>query len=355
MPQRRPGLKVVSRPGTASLYLRGTVRGWRVFESTGTDDPELAEERRATREAELYRAAVHGVRPKVTFAAAVVDYLEHAPRSQNTRIMLGRIVRHLTAAATCDQIDQQTVDRAARSICARGAAPTRHRNVVTPVKAVLNHAARRGWCEAPRFERAPPARKRTEWLTPAEAEAQIAKAAKHARPWLAFLYCTGARVSEMIELEWQHVNLQQARATLRDTKNGSDRIVELCPRAVAVLASLPHRDGRVFRQRRAKAYRSTDDSKGESYGGQVRGAWHGALRRAGITRRVTPHAARHSWATWHYAVHRDPMLLRDDGGWESISQVERYAKLAPQSLAHDALAFWGAQIVQAPIEQRATA
>ncbi|MDB5314929.1 MAG: hypothetical protein JWO24_773 [Rhodospirillales bacterium] len=37
-------LRVVKRPGSAALYLRGTVRGKRVFESTGTADEGLAEE-----------------------------------------------------------------------------------------------------------------------------------------------------------------------------------------------------------------------------------------------------------------------------------------------------------------------
>ena len=49
-PVRRKGLKVVVRAGSSALYLRGTVRGQRIFESVGTDDPELAEEARAARE-----------------------------------------------------------------------------------------------------------------------------------------------------------------------------------------------------------------------------------------------------------------------------------------------------------------
>jgi integrase len=296
----------------------------------------------------------------VTFAAAALDYLGHAKRSQNTKIMVGRIVRQLGASITCDQVDQAVVDRAARVICRRGGSATRQRNVATPTKAILNHAARRRWCDAPKFERAPPSGKRTEWVTPAEAEMQIRKAPAYAKAMLAFLYCTGARVSEMVRLQWSDVDLQHARAVLRDTKSTPDRIVdhivELPPRAVAVLASLPHRSGCVFRQRGGKPYRATDDSRGESYGGQIRGVWHTSLKKVGVERRITPHGSRHSWATWHYAVHRDPMKLRDDGGWSSISQVERYAKLAPQGLVPEILAFWGmTKIVQVADDRRAIA
>lgn len=335
------GLKVVSRKGTSTLYLRGTVRGVRVFETTGTDRPELAEEARATREAELYRSALHGSRPKVAFTVAALDYLQHAPRSGGTAYFVRRIATHLGLRVTCDQIDQTVVDKAARALCRAGASPaTKLRNVVAPIKAVLNHAARRGWCDTPRFERAPPGRKRTEWLTPAEVLAQVENAGGHLKPVLVFLYCTGARVSEMVDLDWADVDLRHSRAVLRDTKNGTDRIVDLPPRAVAELEALPKHEERVFCHGRGRAYRSTDDSKTQSYGGQIRKAWDAACASAGIERRVTPHIARHTWASWHYAVHRDPMRLRDDGGWASISQVERYAKLVPHGLVPEIVAFW---------------
>jgi hypothetical protein len=76
-------------------------------------------------------------------------------------------------------------------------------------------------------------------------------AAKPARVKLVFLYCTGCRVGEAVELEWPDLNLQHARTVPRDTKNGTDRIVDLPPRAIAALSSLPHRRGHVFRQRAA--------------------------------------------------------------------------------------------------------
>ena len=66
------------------------------------------------------------------------------------------------------------------------------------------------------------------------------------------------------------------------------------------------------------------------YGGQIKTAWHGAIRRAGIDPVFTPHHLRHTWATWHYAVHRDPRLLQYAGGWSSLALVERYGKWTPK-------------------------
>lgn len=337
---RRPGLRVVRRKGYQSLYLRGTVYGIRVYESLGTDDAKLAEEARAIREAEIYRSAVLGARPKVTFAAAVLSYLESDRRSKATEILIGRLVRHFGPNLLCDQVDQSRIDKACSSLLRHGAAPaTKMRNIITPTKAVLMHAARRKWCDLPVFESPKGTGKRTDWLTPSEVEAQIAAAADHLQPLLVFLYCTGARLGEALRLEWNDVDLQHARVVLRDTKNGDDRLVDLPVRAVASLANISNRKDRVFLDHRGRPYRETETKKHGAIGGQIRTAWATSLKGAGIKKPVTPHHARHTWATWHYCVHRDPLRLKNDGAWKSLSQVERYAKLVPETMREDVLKF----------------
>jgi integrase len=340
---RRPGLRVTSRPGTASLYVTGTVRGQSIRESAGTDDPAKAEEFRAAREAELYRGAVHGVQPIVTFAAAALAYLNHDKRTPATKVRVGKLIRYFGAKTACGDIRQAEIDRAGGVICRPGSTPaTRLREVVAPAKAVLFFAARRGWCPVPIFERMKGSTARTSWFTPEEAEALISAASRHLAPLITFLFCTGARLNEALTLEWDRdVDLGNARCTFRQTKNGRDRIVELPPRAVAVLGCLPGREGAVFRNRRGAPYRATNDSATTAYGGQIKTAFASALKAAGIGRHLTPHHCRHSFATWHYSAHRDLMRLRDDGGWSTISQVERYAKLAPARIAGQVATFMG--------------
>jgi integrase len=352
---KRPGLTVVTRAGTKALYLRGTIRGHRIFESAGTDSPQLAEEARSTREAELYRAAVYGEKPSTPFAAAALSYLSTEARSAGTKNRVGRIVRHFGASLVCEALDQAAIDKACAALCRPGAAPaTKLREVIAPTKAILSHAARRGWCAIPTFEAVKGGRKRTDWMTPAEAEAMIEGAHEKFRSLLTFLFCTGARVNEVIGLDWCDVDLQHGRAVfrgarddagLRGTKNGLDRIVDLPPRAIAALANLKERKGRVFRRvRGGDAYRDTNDSRTTAYGNQIAKSWRAALKCGGIIRHLTPHHARHTWATWQYAVHRDLLMLRDRGGWASVDQVERYAKLAPEGMAESILAFWGTPI-----------
>ncbi len=352
--RRSPGLAVVRRAGTSQLYLRGTIAGRRIYESLGTDSPALAEEARAAREAEIYRSAVHGTAPRVTFAAAALSYLEAEPRPASTLAYLNRLLKHFGAVIACQAIDQVAIDRACRALCRPDAKPaTKLRNVITPTKAVLSHASRRGWCNVPKFEKTRASPARTDWLTPAEAEAMIEAATgrrAHLAPLLVFLFCTGARMNEAVTLQWSDLDLQYARATLRDenTKGEKTRLIDLPPRAVVALANLPGREGAVFRTARKAGYRDTRDSRTVPYGGQVKKGWAACLSAAGITRALTPHHARHSWASWHYCLHKDLLRLKEDGDWSSVTLVERYAKLAPAGMRPQVLQFWngGAVYVQ---------
>jgi integrase len=111
-------------------------------------------------------------------------------------------------------------------------------------------------------------------------------------------------MSEAIELEWRDVDLQAPRVIFWRTKSGARRDVALSPRTVAALASLPHREGRVFRwstQRRGASGQSVQRvmdyaDRGRQTGGQIRKAWAGAIRRGGLTPDLTPHDLRHTCA-----------------------------------------------------------
>lgn len=346
----RSGLQVYRRPGRQTLYLRGTIRGVRVFESAETVDAGLAEEVRARREHELFRADLHDAPPAVSFAAAAVSYLEFEPRSNATKIKVNKLITHFGPSTICAAIDQAAIDGAGKAICPGARPASRLRQVITPAKAVLNHAARRRWCAPPLFERVREGGRRTDWLRPAEAEAMVGAAGEKFRPLLIFLLCTGARVDEALGLVWADVDLTHGRAVFRATKNGDDRVLELPPRAVAALAGLKapedgKRIGAVFLTPKGKPYRRTNDARRGAYGNQIKRAFAACVTGAGLGRHVTPHVCRHSWATWHYAVYRDPFRLQDEGGWREVKMVRRYTKLAPAAMTPAIAAFWGVKVV----------
>jgi hypothetical protein len=99
-------LRLTRRPDSTFWWVTGSVAGRRVRESTGTADRAAADEYRATREAAIYRSAIHGeplARP--TFAACVVSYLEHAgPHSAPTRARIKRILDELGPLTAADDL-----------------------------------------------------------------------------------------------------------------------------------------------------------------------------------------------------------------------------------------------------------
>lgn len=227
----------------------------------------------------------------------------------------------------------------------RGSGPrTFVAQIVEPVSAVMNHASRRGWCDAPHFLRPRQPSGRTRFLLPAEAERLCVASAPHLQPLLIFLLCTGARLSEALGLEWRDVDLQGTRAIFwaDQTKSGRRRDVRLPPRAIVSLARLPHRSGRVFRAPSGEPYAITRE---RGYGGQIKTAWRGAIRRSALDGELTPHVCRHTWASWHYAVtaNKDLLRLKAEGGWSSVALVERYAHLLPAGEEAAIEAFWGAR------------
>lgn len=362
-------LKLVRRPGSDRWYLRGTVRGVPVFESAGTADKALAEAARAKREADLFEEAIYGKRAVVSFRRCALSYLDFEPRDARTEALTLRLIDHfgnLRLAA----IDQDAVDQAVTAIAGQDAAPaTKIRAVYTPLTAILNHGAARKWCDHPKFGRPSVPQAVTRFLTPAQALALIAGAADHLKPLLMFLVCTGARLSEALDLDWADVDLPAARVRFRESKNGEDRIAALPPAAIADLANLAHRDGRVFLRDDGEPYVDRE----RLVGGQIRTGWATACKRAGLpgviaernrprirrglrpNRRegdiyrepifrpeLTPHDLRHTWASWFYALTKDPLLLKHEGGWRSSEMVERYTHLLPSALIPEIAGVWGA-------------
>jgi integrase len=338
-------LKVIRRRDCGgTLWITGTVRpagaetGVRIRRRAGTDDERLAREEAAALEAQILREAWHGKRAAAHgFAEAVTSYLKHEPRSAGTKALIRRLLVHVGDAPLA-ALNQAAVDKARDALLKPEASPsTVRRNLIVPLRAVLIHASKRGWCAPPQFDIPAEPKGRTRFMLPEQVQALIEAAGTHLRPLLRFLACTGCRMSEALGLDWSEVDLQAARAILweGETKGGTRRVVLLSPAAVATLAKLPGRDGRVFRDHRGNPYRGS-----EEYGGQIKTAWRNALRRAELAG-FTPHDLRHTWASWHYAIHRDLLRLKTEGGWSSVALVERYAHIMPAGHEDAIRAFWG--------------
>lgn len=256
------------------------------------------------------------------------------------------------------------------------------RGVFAPLHAILEAAALHKLCERPQMKapKAPPAK--AHWLKPDEVARLIAAAPDaDAKALFVALFGIGPRASEVIDLEWPDVDLRGKRARLVQKQKLSkpERNADLPPVVVAALKALPHREGAVFRPRKPgeraapagewQGYRRTRGvvgCKGWSDGGQFKKLWVASCARAGLPGtwkeyrdgrgrkvrqfmpRYTPHDARHTWATWFYAIHKDRLRLKRAGGWNTLSMVERYADLMPDEYRQEAIDWLAGRLVAEP-------
>lgn len=352
-------LEVGKRPGRKGLWITGTVRaagaakGVLVRCRAGSDDTKTARQEAAVMERQILNTAWHGERRGIrSFSDAVVSYTGHEARSAGTLGLINRPLRHFGDNAALAEITQEAVDKARRALLKPDAKPaTVRRDIIGPLTAILNHAAKRGWCDAPRFDAPSVGPGRTVFLTPAQVSAMIEAADERLNPLWTFLICTGARMGEALSLEWEtDVRLAEGRVFLwaDKTKAGKLRVVQLPPAAIVALAGIKGRTGHIFRNRRGDPYRATE----EGGGGQLRKPWARICEAAGVVG-VTPHGMRHSWASWHYALHKDLLRLKADGGWSTVVLVERYAHLLPEGHEAAIRRVWGLVPGAAVVEKRA--
>ena len=211
-------LKLVKRPKSPNWIIRGTLRGIRVEESTGTPDKRAAEETRAKREAEILRESIYG-------RAATMS--SPRPRSASWRKTgAGAFVMPLLdyfGTTPLRPIGQEAIDNAALKLYPKASNATKNRQVYTPVSAILQHAARKGWCPRPLFSRPKMSKAAVRWLKPDEAERLIAACSPHLQPLVISLLYTGARIGEALWLDWSNVDLERRHVTFPKTKNGEAR------------------------------------------------------------------------------------------------------------------------------------
>lgn len=320
-------LKLVHRGRSPNYYLRGTVRGIHVFETTGTDDREAAEAIRIRRESAVLERSIFGPAATMTFAEAALSYLEEG----GERRFLGTydedtgewslLIGHF-GNTVVGKIRQAEVDTAAIALYPEAQAATRKRQVYVPVSAVLRHAARKGWCSLPSFRHPRVKQPETKWSTPE----RLAKLLPHCTPKLRrlvlFLTYTGARISEALRVTWEgDVALDRQTVTLRRTKNGKPRTVHLPAPLLDEMTAVPKevRTGKVFDWNARKA---------------VYGPLKRACKRAGVEYLPPHQQGRHTYATWlrTYAG-LDLVGLKEAGGWDTLSMVGRYAHVVPAESA----------------------
>ncbi len=312
-------LRLVRRKGSSHWYIRGTVRGHAVFETTGTDDSEAAEAVRIRREGALLERSIFGPGAAVTFPEAASSYIAAGGEAKylgrcdrKTGKWSGLIGEFLQTPV--GSIGQVEADAAASKLYPGTSAATRARQVYGPIKAVLNHAADKWHISVRRIRNPKIGRKPVEWASPDYVKQLLRHCAPGLRRFVVLIVYTGERLEQAVGIDWDRdVDLSARLITFRKTKNGEMRTVHIPDPLLIELAAVPEneRHGPVFRW---------------SHKTHVRRPLMTACKNAGLPY-LSPHKlGRHTHATWlrRYAG-RDLKGLMADLGWKSINSAARYA------------------------------
>ncbi len=136
-------------------------------------------------------------------------------------------------------------------------------------------------------------------------------------------YSTGMRASELVCLKWEDINFQRNIIHIKRAKGKKDRVVMLSPKVKKGLKSLPqNRQGHVFVSARLKGYTVRAVEK----------IVENAKRKAGITRKVTPHTLRHSFATHLLERGTDIRHIRDLLGHSDVGTTMVYTKVSSRDI-----------------------
>lgn len=185
---------------------------------------------------------------------------------------------------------------------------TRNRQAIVPTQAIINHAAELDLCDHIKVKRFTVHKKEKAPATWPWIQAFMAACVKpNLAALAAFMFLTGARISQALAVEWDDVDFQARKVMIRGTGKGDpNRRAHMPPELIAALARIPdERSGPVFKI---------------SSRSNCRTQWAGAIRRAGI-KPLSYHSCRHGFATVLLDRGVSPVTVAKRGGWRSPQHV----------------------------------
>lgn len=357
-----------------SIFRRGSVwyadftapDGKRIKQSLGTEDKRQAQELHDRLKAEQWRIERLGDFPNVTFDDACLRWLEEKAHKKSLDADKGRIgfwlihfqgvlLKSISEAKIYAAVSKMT-NRKHRDNWESKASSLRKRGEVAepfvevPVsistkakhlalmKAIMRAAERDWkWIERGPVIKVPQERgKRVRWLEPHEAVRLINECSEPLKSIVVFALATGLRRSNIVDLQWQDVDLQRKVAWIHpeESKSGQAIGVALNDTACRLLRDqIGNHKKWVFVHRKESTLPNGEKSaavRKMRVDGNT--AWRLAMKRAGIDN-FRFHDLRHTWASWLVQAGVPLTVLQEMGGWESIEMVQRYAHLAPRHLS----------------------
>jgi integrase len=324
-------LKLYKRGET--WHYRGTIgpaeRRERIGGSCKTGDKDIAARQIAEIEARFWKGHFDGPGSILTFAQAAA--LFEAAGKPTTFL---EPIKEYLKETLVKEITSGTVRTMAIDLYGHCSGASRNRLAITPTQSVINFAAESDLCSPIRVKRFKAETKVKVPATLSWVKAFQAEAPPHLGAYALFMFLTGCRPSEALNLRWEDISLNGCTALIRETKVSTERSAHLPTSLITALANIPRVNDRpVF------VYRKYDD---------MMWLWKETIKRAKI-QRLTPHCCRHGFATELLRAGVDVVTVAWLGGWSSPAEVfKTYGHALKDRTLTNVLA--GAKLTQ-PIEE----
>ena len=296
-------LKLYRRNGV--YHYRGTVgpngKRRRLRGSCKTTNQDIAARQIAELEAGYWKGHFDGPAAILTFADAARSY-RAAGKSPR---FLDKIEAHFGHTLIKD-ITEGSIHEMAKKLYPNATGASLNRMGVAIAQAVINHSAKSKLCLPIRVERYKIDAKIKDPATLEWVEKFREHASPHVGALALFMYLTGARVGEALDVKWEDLDLKARTVLIRESKQSKERVSHLPMPLVVVLANLERiKDRGVFGYNNSPA---------------LRHAWEGAITKAKI-KRLTAHSCRHGFATGLLRRGVDVVTVAWLGGWKNAAQV----------------------------------
>jgi site-specific recombinase XerD len=141
-------------------------------------------------------------------------------------------------------------------------------------------------------------------------------------------YSAGLRVSEIINLQWKHIDRNRGQILIEQAKGKKDRYVTLSPVLEDILISY-------YKKSKTKPVKYVFESTlaGEPYSARsAQAIFQQAKSKAGIKKEIGFHSLRHSFATHLLEKGTDVRYIQELLGHFSIKTTTRYLHVAKEKL-----------------------
>lgn len=288
----------------AIWHYRGTVAERRLRGSTGTAIKETAQRIAAEIEAREWKSDFDGPEATLTFSTAAMLY-RAAEKSDR---FLDKIEDHWKDTLV-KSITPGAIKQSALVLYPKVSGATRNRQVIIPTQAIINHAAKMELCKFIKVERFPTNKKLKSPVSWEWVQSFMAHSVPHLGALCCFMFLTGARIGEALNITWGDVDLEERRAIIAQGKLNNEKrrphLPEVLVSAIAKIESDRKSDEKVFK------YSTRHTAKTQ---------WNAVVKRARI-KPLSFHCCRHGFATAMLHKGVDPITVAKLGGWKSPQHV----------------------------------